>query len=277
MFSDVFRERRQRRTLVQVAALGLLFAAAMVAALQDRVNANPISPPEYVLYVVGLVSTVLGLLSAEDGPLSYSVGLFGAVILASIVARAVSTERLLDIGAVVMVLCVLATVAVERGTLATSLSASVGRNGLLRFTPLGTHPNLTGYMFGAGSILTIRRVLISRSWLERIVMAGATLLSWAFILAASARSSILALFFAALVALIFERRVRRMISWRLVAVVVVVVAVSRQAWHIPKKSHRTWFRCSISNPAAAGSLPGAAAEWTFGGTVNVRRSMSRCC
>src|ERR1700722_16326438 len=92
-------------TFAQVGALGLLFAAAAVAALQDRINASPISPTEYVIYTVGLLSTVLGLISAEDGPLMYSVGLLGAVILASIVARSLSTEKLLDIGAVVMVLC----------------------------------------------------------------------------------------------------------------------------------------------------------------------------
>src|ERR1700722_6179078 len=153
-------------TVAQVGALGLLFAAAALAALQDRINANPVSPTELTLYAVGLVSTVLGLFSTEDGPLIYSVGLFGAVILISIVARSISLERLLDIGAAVMLLCVLTTVVVERGSVLTALSASVGKSALLRFTPLGSPPNLPGYMFGSGSILMIRRVLISKNLFE---------------------------------------------------------------------------------------------------------------
>jgi exopolysaccharide production protein ExoQ len=212
-------------TLVQVGALGLLFAAAALAALQDRISASPVSPSELTLYAVGLVSTVLGLLNAEDGTLVYSMGLFAAVILASIVARSVSLERLLDIGAVVMLLCVLTTLAVERGNVLTALSASVGPNGLLRFTPLGSHPNLTGYMFGSGSILMIRRVLISKNLFERLVMVGAVLLSWAFILAASARSSILALFVAVAVAVAFERGVRRAIGWKWVIIGAVAAAI----------------------------------------------------
>jgi exopolysaccharide production protein ExoQ len=212
-------------TLVQVGALGLLFAAAALAALQDKINANPVSPTELTLYAVGLVSTVLGLISTEDGPLIYSVGLFGAVILVSVVARSLSLERLLDIGAAVMLLCVLTTLVVERGSVLTALSASVGRSGLLRFTPLGSHPNLTGYMFGAGSILMIRRVLISKNMFERIAMAGAVLFSWVFILAASARSSILALLVAAAVAVILEPRVRRAIGWKWVAIGAVAATV----------------------------------------------------
>jgi hypothetical protein len=212
-------------TLVQVAALGLLFGAAAVAALQDKINANPVSPTEWIMYAVGVVSTGVGLLSADDGPLIYSTGFLGAVVLVSIVARSLSSERLLDIGAAVMMLCVLTTLVVERGNILTTLSASVGRNGLIRFTPLGSHPNLTGYMFGGGSILMIRRVLVSKSMVERISMAAATLLSWSFVLASSARSSILALLAATAVALALEGRVRRMISWKLVAVGAGVAAI----------------------------------------------------
>ena len=212
-------------TVAQVGALGLLFAAAALAALQDKINASPVSPTELTLYAVGLISTVLGLISTEDGPLMYSVGLFGAVILVSIIARSISLERLLDIGAAVMFLCVLTTVVVERGNVLTALSASVGKSGLLRFTPLGSHPNLTGYMFGSGSILMIRRMLISKNLLERLAMAGAVLLSWAFILAASARSSILALAVAAAVAVMLEPRVRRAIGWKWVVIGAVAATI----------------------------------------------------
>jgi exopolysaccharide production protein ExoQ len=199
-------------TAVQVAALGLLFAAAAWAILLEKVNATPTSLTEVTLYAVGIGSAALGMFGTDTGPLTYSVGLLGAVILSSIVARSLSLERMLDIGAVVMLLCVLTSIVVERGNVMSTLSISVGRTGLLRFSPLGNHPNLTGYMFGAGSILMIRRIYISKSALERLVMAGAVLLSWAFTLAASARSSILALLVTGVLTLIVERRVRQVIG-----------------------------------------------------------------
>lgn len=212
-------------TAVQVAALGLLFAAAGWAILLEKVNAAPTSLTEVILYAVGVVSAVLGMYATDLGPLTYSVGLLGAVILTSVVARSLSLERLLDIGAVVMLLCVLTAIAVERGNILATLSISFGRTGLLRFSPLGNHPNLTGYMFGAGSILMMRRIFISNSLLERLVMAVGMLFSWAFILAASARSSILALLVTGALTIVVERRVRRVIGAKWILVGILAAAV----------------------------------------------------
>jgi exopolysaccharide production protein ExoQ len=212
-------------TVVQVAALGLLVAAAGYAVLQNKVAANSVSWPEITMYAVGVVSSVLGALGTEMGPLVYSLGFLSAVMVISVVSRAVSLERLLDIGAVVVLLCVLTTVAIERGNVMTSLSITMGKNGLVRLASLGNHPNLTGYIFGAGSILMIRRALISDWIVERIVMVGGALFAWAFILAASARSSIVALIVAGAVAVILELRVSRVINmkWIVIGAILAVI------------------------------------------------------
>jgi hypothetical protein len=212
-------------TAVQVAALGLLAAAAGYAVLQNKVTAGSVSWTELTMYAVGVVSSVLGMLGTELGPLVYSLGFLSAIILISIVSRAVSLERLLDIGAAVILLCVLATIAIERGNVLTSLSITMGKSGLVRLASLGNHPNLTGYIFGAGSILMIRRALISDRIVERIVMVGGALFAWVFILAASARSSILALFVAGSVAAILELRVSRVIGLKWIAIGAIVAVV----------------------------------------------------
>jgi exopolysaccharide production protein ExoQ len=212
-------------TAVQVAALGLLAAAAGYAVLQNKVTASSMSWTELTMYAVGVVSSVLGMLGTEIGPLIYSLGFLSAIILISIVSRSIPLERFLDIGAAVTLLCVLTTIAIERGNVVTSLSITVGKSGLVRLYSLGNHPNLTGYIFGAGSILMIRRALISDRIVERILMVGGALFAWAFTLAASARSSILALFVAGLVAVILELRMSRAagLKWMAIGAIAAVV------------------------------------------------------
>ena len=77
---------------------------------------------------------------------------------------------------------------------------------MLRFSPLDNHPLLTGDIFGGGSILLIRRLYLSRKFLERCVMAVGILSAWMFALAASARSSVVALGAAAAFAIVVELR-----------------------------------------------------------------------
>jgi hypothetical protein len=212
-------------TLMQVGALGLVAAAAGYAVLQNRVKAIPVSSTELIMYAVGTVSAVLGVLGTETGPLYYSLGFLSALILISIVSRTVSLERFLDIGAVATLLCAITSIVVERGSMATALSISMGKTGLIRLTPFGNHPNLTGYIFGAGSILMIRRVLVSKSIIERLVMGAGVLLSWICVLAASARSSILALMVASSLAIVLEFRGSRFVSFKWLGIMLAVVIV----------------------------------------------------
>jgi exopolysaccharide production protein ExoQ len=212
-------------TTMQVAALGLLAVAAGYAVLLSKVKAVPTSPAELVLYAVGVTSAVLAVINAEPGPLNYSLGFLSAMILISIVARVLPLERFLDIGAVVALLCVITSLAIERGGVLTALSGSMGRTGLIRLTPLGNHPNLTGYIFGAGSILMIRRLIISKSKFERVVLTPAVLLSWLFILGASARSSILGLVVASGVAIVFEFRGTKYVSFKWIGIALAAAVI----------------------------------------------------
>lgn len=211
-------------TAVQVAALVLLFGAAAYAVVLDRVKAIPLSSTEMVLYCAGVISVVLGLLGGDE-VVGSSVAFLIVIVLISIVGRSVSLERLLDSGAAVALLCVITCVVVERATVLQALSITVGRNGLLRLMPLENHPDMTGYIFAAGSILLVRRALVSKSTLERMMMAAATLLSWTFILAASARSSIIALFAAGLMAIVFEFRRSRLVSFKWISISAVCIAI----------------------------------------------------
>lgn len=199
---------------MQALALGLLFGAVAYAVILRRIGEFRATYAELVMYTVGIVSLALCVLRGEDTLVVASLGLLIAIIVISILSRVLTLERFLDVGATVALLCVITCIVTERANVVHALSISVGRTGLVRLTPLNNNPNLTGYIFGAGSILMVRRVLLTKSKLERAVMILATLLSWSFILAASARASIIALTGAAIVALLFQFRGSRLMSFQ---------------------------------------------------------------
>jgi exopolysaccharide production protein ExoQ len=211
-------------TAAQVGALALLFAAASYAVLLNKIKPIPVSLTELVMYGAGVVSVILGLISGEEG-VGSSIAFLIAIVLFSILSRVLSLSRLMDVGAWVTLACVLTCIVFDRSEVVQALSISVGRNGLMRFMPLENHPDLTGFIFGSGSILLVRRTFITKSRLERLAVGLGTLLSWLFILAASARSSIIALLAASSVALFFEFRGSRFMTFKYISLTLTSCAV----------------------------------------------------
>jgi exopolysaccharide production protein ExoQ len=209
---------------MQVLALVLLFGAAAYAVMLNRVKAMPTSAAELIMYIVGVAYIVLAMLTEEEG-VGLAIAFLCTIIFISIVSRTVSLERLMDIGAVVALLCVLTSIAIDYRKALTALVPSGGGAGLVRFMPLGATPNLSGYIFGGGAILMARRAIVSHSTLERMIMAGGALCSCLFVLAASARSSLIALAVAAVVAITLEFGVRRVFALKWVKIGAVVFAI----------------------------------------------------
>jgi hypothetical protein len=184
----------------------LLLLAALVALVGKKVR--PISPTasELLLYAVGIVSSAVALVRSVDYSIYYSMYFLTAIICISVIARTIPLPRLLDVAALSILLCVITTVLFDWKDLMICLSISIGKTGLHRFTPFGSHPLLVGYIFGSGSILLIRRAyLADRTW-ERYAMIAGTLLAWTMVLAASARSAVAGLVVAALFAYVAEFR-----------------------------------------------------------------------
>ena len=189
--------------------LGLFFVAAAIAALQRRIAAIPLTVPELVLYAVAILSAAVSLWQAAEPSMLYSIAFLASLVLISVLARVVSFPDILDIGAAMVLVLALCSIIVERAQFVTALSITITRIGLVRFSPFGNHPNLTGFIFGAGSILLARRAFVTRSTPERAVMLSATVLTWIFVMAASARASVVALGFAATVAVIRDFRLSK--------------------------------------------------------------------
>jgi exopolysaccharide production protein ExoQ len=208
----------------------LFFMAAAIAALQKRIAPIPLTVPELVLYGATFLSAVVAVCHSAEPSIIYSMVFLAALVLISVLARVVSFAEILDIGAAMILMLALCSIIFERAQFATSLSITITRLGLVRFSPFGNHPNLTGFIFGAGSILLARRALVTRSVIERVVMVSATLLTCVFVLAASARATVVGLIIAAVLAVIREFRptkaAKLTVFGGLAVVIVVMVSVT---------------------------------------------------
>jgi exopolysaccharide production protein ExoQ len=195
--------------VLQPLFLVFFFVAALIGALRGQIA--PIAPtvPELILYATGILSAVVAVCRSLEPCMLYSLAFLTTMVLISVLVRVVQLEEILDIGAAITLLLVLSSVVFDRQNFLKALSVSISRTGLFRFSPFGNHPNLTGLIFGAGSILLAQRAIVARSVTERIIMLSASVLAWVCILAASARASLAALLFAALAAVIKELRLTK--------------------------------------------------------------------
>jgi hypothetical protein len=184
----------------------LLLLAALIAIVGKKLRPIKPSASELLLYAIGIVSSAVALIRSVDYSIYYSMYFLTAIICISVIVRTVSLERLLDLAALSILLCVLTTLLFDWRDLLVCLSISIGKSGLHRFTPFGSHPLLVGYIFGSGSILLVRRAYLARRRWERYAMACGAVLAWTMVLGASARSAVAGLVAAALFAYIAEFR-----------------------------------------------------------------------
>ena len=198
-------------SIMQILGLVLLACAAAYAVAMNKIKALPVSATELIMYALGVLYVSVAVFNDPDTLLA-SIAFLSAIILISMVSRTLTLDRLLDVGACVALMCVVTSIIVDHREAIAALSITIGRRGLERFEPLGTHPNLAGYLFGAGAILISRRAIITDSLLERAIMTLGVLVSFLFVLAASARASLVALAVAVIVSVVLEFGLKRVLG-----------------------------------------------------------------
>jgi hypothetical protein len=210
---------------VRPAIFMFLFLAAFLAVVTNKMQRIAATPIELLLYIVGILSAVVSLLRSEPYCIYYTMYYVAILIFISVFARTLTLERLLDLGAFVILLCIATCIIFDGNGLIAALEISVGPNGLQRYGPLNNHPLLMGHIFGSGSLLLARRIYLARNLLQRYLMAGGVLLAWTMVLAASSRSTIIALMVAAAFAAIFEFRMLRAITAKRFVIAAAVIGV----------------------------------------------------
>jgi hypothetical protein len=192
--------------------LFILLAACGLAVLRKQVRAVPLSVPEMVLCAVSVLSAAVSLYHGAEPSIIFSMAFLAALATIAILVRAITLEDLLDIGAWVILFLQICSLVFNSSLFVQALSITITRVGLLRFAPFHNHPNLTGFIFGAGTILLARRALVTRKPWERILFAAGAAMGCVFLIAASARASVAAISIAMVVALFREMPLKRLVT-----------------------------------------------------------------
>jgi exopolysaccharide production protein ExoQ len=201
---------------MQYLSLALLCVAAGLAISQRRFEASRLTVPELILFALTILSAAVSLSMQATPSMLYSIALVLTLIPMSILVRTFSLEEVLDVGAPMVLILAFCSLLFERNLLVSALSVTITRNGLVRFMPFQNHPNLTGFIFGAGTILLARRALIAGRRSERWLMSCAAVVTTVFVVAASARASLIALGIAGIFSLLLYVRLGTLLraaSW----------------------------------------------------------------
>jgi hypothetical protein len=211
--------------VMQLSYLGFFLIASLYLFLSGRVAGMSPSGTELTMYSVGVLSAFVAVFRSEEFSGMYSIIFLGTLILMSILARSVSLERLLDIGAVTAFACVLTSLLVDGRNFLKALSISIGNHGLFRFAPLNSHPVLMGLIFGMGSILMARRAILAKTLFGRVAMTAGSLCAVLFLIASSSRGSLFALSIAATAAVVLDVRFGKGIPLKLMGIGVAATGV----------------------------------------------------
>jgi exopolysaccharide production protein ExoQ len=219
--------------VVQMGAVTLFIAAGMVALMAGGTRRIELSATECILGGAFLFAMLVAFV--RGNPLSAAFGTMFLVVLvsAAVLARqgwTASMDRAIRHAYVALIATVLV---VQAGEFLTSVAGTVEYSvGLVRFAPLGMHPNLSGLVYGGGSLLFFQHFLGSTRMHQKLFALLMCTLCLGVVFAASARASLLALGLTGGVAVVLiawrgSRRAR--IALTLAALAVVAIALFKAA------------------------------------------------
>lgn len=195
--------------MLQLSAVALLLGAGFFSLLSGGTRRITLSKPEFVL---GGAFTFAMLVAFVNGnPLS---AMFGVMFLSVLISIALQIRQK-DESVVklifrrVYVALIIAILVIQPNEFFTSLVGTVESGvGLIRFEPLGMHPNLSGLVYGGGCLLFLQHFLVTQRNTKKkylsLVLSGFCM---GVVLAASARAGLLALAVTGIVAM-------SLLAWR---------------------------------------------------------------
>jgi len=187
---------------IQLQLLGVSFfiLAAMICIFSRRAKRESMTLFEMLWSGAALCSFIAAIIAGNGFVFSMTLVSSAVFISVAIIRRSMSFEELAKICAYTFCIIIPIALLVDFSGYLSGISGEGAYGiGLLRFSPLGLHPNLTGFIFGFGTLLNLyffHKTLTSK----RFVFLGASFLCLTFVMAASSRAGLLAIFGAILIA-----------------------------------------------------------------------------
>jgi exopolysaccharide production protein ExoQ len=178
----------------QMGAISLLLMAGFFSALSgDTLRIRP-SLVEWLFGIAFLFAMLVAWMTGNVLSTMYGAMLLLVLLAISFLVRHRGAAELIAVFRWAYVALVGTVLALESPALFASLSGSVEYGlGLVRYQPLGMHPNLSGLVYGGGALLFFQRYLGADKKSQKGLALAMVVLCLCVLLAASARAGMLAL------------------------------------------------------------------------------------
>lgn len=217
----------------QMGAISLLLMAGFFAALSGGTLRIRPSLVEWMFATAFLFAMLVAWVTGNVLSTMYGAMLLLVLTAIAFLVRHRGAAELVAVFRWAYVALIGTVLALESPAWFASLSGSVEYGlGLVRYQPLGMHPNLSGLVYGGGALLFFQRYLATHRRTEKAFAMAMVVLCLCVLLAASARAGMLALAAAGLtgISLIALRGSRRSrVSLVLVALIGVMVIFFKRA------------------------------------------------
>jgi len=178
----------------QMGAISLLLMAGFFSALSgDTLRIRP-SLVEWMFGIAFLFAMLVAWMTGNVLSTMYGAMLLLVLLAIAFLVRHSRAADLIVVFRWAYVALVGTVLALESPALFASLSGSVEYGlGLVRYQPLGMHPNLSGLVYGGGALLFFQRYLAVHKRSQKAFALAMVVLCLCVLLAASARAGMLAL------------------------------------------------------------------------------------
>lgn len=199
----------------QMGAISLLLMAGFFSALSGETLRIRPSLVEWLFGIAFLFAMLVAWMTGNLLSTMYGAMLLLVLVAIAFLVRHSGADKLIAVFRWAYVALIGTLLLLESQAMFASLAGSVEYGlGLVRYQPLGMHPNLSGLVYGGGALLFFQRYLTVRQQSRKLFALAIVVLCLCVLLAASARAGMLALAFTgltgvALLALRGSRRARR--------------------------------------------------------------------
>ena len=179
---------------VQLGAVGLFIGAGFFALLSGGTRRIELCAVEYILGGAFLFAMLVAFVRGNTLSTAFGAMFLTVLIAAGVLARQHGVASIDLVFRRAYMALIASVLVVQPAEFLTSVVGTVERSiGLVRFAPLGMHPNLSGLVYGGGSLLFFQHFLATPRTHQKLFALLLSALCLGMVLAASARASLLAL------------------------------------------------------------------------------------
>ena len=184
---------------LELMGLGFIGLAALILVAAGRVRFQRLTHFDVAAILCAQLSLAIAILGDNSYSCQYSILFLQVYLLVSILSRGMSLDEIMVASAQALALAIATFGITSSAAFFQALNVNAPNRWMLRFAPLGIHPNLIGFIFGGGAVVFVFNAARAKTVGGRLLYYCLAGLSILVVVAASARASFIGLICAGLV------------------------------------------------------------------------------